>query len=32
MSAGMAPAVPKQIELDVLAPDEAAVSFEFSFL
>ena len=32
ISAGMKPAIPTQIELDVLAPDEAAVSFEFRFL
>ena len=30
--AGMTPSVPTQIELNVLAPDEAAVSFEFRFL
>ena len=32
IGAGMTPSVPTQIELDVLAPDEAAVSFEFRFL
>ena len=32
IDAGMRPTVPTQIELDVLAPDEAAVSFEFRFL
>jgi predicted Zn finger-like uncharacterized protein len=30
--AGMRPAIETQMELDVLAPDEAAVSFEFRFL
>ena len=32
MGAGMVPTVPTQIELDMLVPDEAAVSFEFRFL
>ena len=32
IGAGMTPSVPTQIELDVLAPDEVAVSFEFRFL
>ena len=32
IGAGMTPSVPTQIELDVLAPEEAAVSFEFRFL
>lgn len=32
IGAGMVPSVPTQIELDVLAPEEAAVSFEFRFL
>lgn len=32
VAAGMAPKSPTQIALDVLAPDEAAVSFEFRFL
>lgn len=32
IGAGMIPTVPTQIELDVLAPDEAAVSIEFRFL
>ena len=32
IGAGMTPTIPTQIELDVLAPDEAAISFEFRFL
>ena len=31
VSAGMSPEIETQIQLDVLAPDEAAVSFEFKF-
>ena len=31
VSAGMSREIETQIQLDVLAPDEAAVSFEFKF-